>query len=115
MNAPAAPAGHWLVERRLSCAHPSLAGHFPGAPVYPGVLLLGEVLETVQAIEALATWLGPAPRVDSVKFLSPVVPLAGATEVALSVWLARRGAGLDFELRCGAVLAARGQVSPGPG
>ena len=50
--------------------HPSLAGHFPGNPVIPGVVLLETVLTTCKA------WL-PESRVsglESVKFLRPVRP-----------------------------------------
>lgn len=51
--------------------HPAFAGHFPGRPMVPGVLLLDRVVMLV----AEAT--GHAPEtlaVRSVKFLSPVVP-----------------------------------------
>jgi 3-hydroxyacyl-[acyl-carrier-protein] dehydratase len=55
----------------IAADHPAFAGHFPGAPVVPGVVLLDE---TIRAIE-LAD--GGAPRcwrVASVKFLRMVGP-----------------------------------------
>ena len=55
----------------IDARHPALAGHFPGAPILPGVVLLDE---TVRAIEhASAT---PATRwtVGAAKFLKPVQP-----------------------------------------
>lgn len=51
--------------------HPAYAGHFPGQPILPGVVLLDETLR------ALATALGlPAAstHIQSAKFLSPVLP-----------------------------------------
>ena len=47
--------------------HPALAGHFPGMPVVPGVVLLDE------ALHALGADLS-ACRIASVKFVSPVLP-----------------------------------------
>lgn len=67
--------------------HPSLAGHFPGHPVVPGVVLLNEVLCFVREVSATAR---PITGVPIVKFSSPLKPgevvtihmdLAGATEV----------------------------------
>lgn len=52
-------------------AHPVFAGHFPGDPLVPGVLLLDEL------ICRLAGDLGlpyTRLRVQSVKFLAPVRP-----------------------------------------
>ena len=54
----------------VSTQHPSLAGHFPGNPVVPGVVILDEV------IGALQQWQ-PQWQVGgfvSVKFLSPLLP-----------------------------------------
>ena|ERR687898_2687808 len=51
--------------------HPALPGHFPGAPVVPGVVLLDLVLQTSEA------WLGSplkASGVRYVKFHFPLLP-----------------------------------------
>ncbi|MGM9489850.1 hypothetical protein [Ideonella sp. YS5] len=112
MTEAASIGQRWQLERRLSAAHPSLAGHFPGLPVYPGVVLLAQVLEAALSIESLAAWLGVSPRIESVKFLSPVMPADGAGDLPVSITFTRRGGVLDFELACGAVVAARGQMAP---
>lgn len=56
--------------RRIAADHPSIAGHFPGDPLVPGVLILEEVYEAVVAA------YGPAQLVAlrSVKFLAPLRP-----------------------------------------
>ena len=63
-------------EIRLSFAasHPAFAGHFPGRPIVPGVLLLDAAIHAiVQARDGTAG--GSAiGQVSSVKFLSPVTP-----------------------------------------
>ena len=51
--------------------HPALAGHFPGMPVVPGVVLLDEALHVIGA--ATGTDLS-ACRIASIKFQSPVLP-----------------------------------------
>ena len=51
--------------------HPSFAGHFPGMPITPGVVLLD------LALHAIADHLQrelTACRLNSVKFLRPVMP-----------------------------------------
>jgi 3-hydroxyacyl-[acyl-carrier-protein] dehydratase len=62
------------LSRRIAIAreHPAFAGHFPGQPLLPGVVLLGEALEVL--LRESPTVLGDAPRVSAVKFLAPVRP-----------------------------------------
>jgi 3-hydroxyacyl-[acyl-carrier-protein] dehydratase len=49
--------------------HPSLAGHFPGKPIVPGVLLLDE------ALAALARASGQSlSRLQQVKFVAALLP-----------------------------------------
>ena len=85
--------------------HPAFAGHFPGQPLVPGVLLLAYVLEAALADPALVGRLGAAPRLSSAKFLSPVRP---GDHIELNFDTASN-ARLGFEVRCGERIAASGQ------
>ena len=56
--------------------HPAFAGHFPGMPIVPGVVLLDEALHAIQAAGHRS---GKSCRISAAKFLQPVRP--GATMV----------------------------------
>ena len=76
------------VRRVIRADHPSLPGHFPGAPLVPGVIILDEV------VEALIEWRenSQLTGIRTVKFLAPLMPeqpftisLWGKNESALEV------------------------------
>jgi len=50
--------------------HPAFAGHFPGAPIVPGVVLLDAVVHAMQQLMGRAG----ACEIGAAKFLSPVGP-----------------------------------------
>ena len=84
--------------------HPAYAGHFPGRPILPGVVLLDA------ALHALAGVLGnPAAsgQIKSAKFLSPVAP----GEALTLHYSASPAGGFRFELRCGTRAVASGAVA----
>jgi 3-hydroxyacyl-[acyl-carrier-protein] dehydratase len=58
------------VLRLIHADHPSLPGHFPGAPLVPGVVILDEV------VAALAEWQqnSQLSGIQGVKFLAPLKP-----------------------------------------
>jgi len=91
--------------------HPAFAGHFPGASIVPGVVLLDEVLFAIESAG------GPLPRtlrISSAKFFHPVGP--GATLVIRHERLANGS--ILFEVMDGARKAAGGSLllldAPGP-
>ena len=53
----------------IAAEHPALAGHFPGAPVLPGVLLLDEMVRVVESGSNGGRW-----RIGRAKFVRPVHP-----------------------------------------
>ena len=55
----------------IAADHPAFAGHFPGAPIVPGVVLLDEALHAIGiALDADLS----ACQISTAKFLSPVRP-----------------------------------------
>jgi predicted LPLAT superfamily acyltransferase/3-hydroxymyristoyl/3-hydroxydecanoyl-(acyl carrier protein) dehydratase len=60
-----------LTTLKIDAGHPALAGHFPGAPVLPGVVLLDE---TVRALEQASGAAASRWTIGTAKFLKPVRP-----------------------------------------
>nr|WP_293605874.1 3-hydroxyacyl-ACP dehydratase [Polaromonas sp. UBA4122] len=59
--------------------HPAFAGHFPGAPIVPGVVLLDAAVYTVMQTRRASTsgdrdGIKNICQISSAKFLSPVGP-----------------------------------------
>jgi len=58
---------HWTVPLH----HPAFAGHFPGTPILPGVVLLDTALQAIADATGIAL---DGCEISSVKFLSPANP-----------------------------------------
>jgi 3-hydroxyacyl-[acyl-carrier-protein] dehydratase len=66
--------------KNVTYNEPQFVGHFPGNPVFPGVLLIEGVAQTAGAICVLSQMGGDQPKqvylltIDKAKFRKPVVP-----------------------------------------
>lgn len=85
--------------------HSAFAGHFPGTPIVPGVVLLDEAMHAIVAESGLAV---TAWKISSVKFLSPLKP--GETVVIEHEQLAN-GA-IKFEVLEGSRQIVIGSLTP---
>lgn len=103
---------------RIDRDHPALAGHFPGAPVVPGALLLDEVLRAIELAHASGAPSAPsapvaAPpalwRIRTVKFHHAAPP---GQALQLDYQSSADG-GTQFELRHAGTLIASGAVERG--
>ncbi|MDQ7745891.1 hypothetical protein [Hydrogenophaga pseudoflava] len=90
---------------RVPADHPAFAGHFPGHPIVPGVVLLDRVLQIARPLQGGASegW-----QVAQVKFLSPCGP---DDELIFALRDGVRG-GLVFSVHCGDREVASGGLVP---
>jgi len=93
---------HWTVP----VDHPAFAGHFPGTPILPGVMLLDAVLHAIAAATGIAL---DTCEISSVKFLSPARP---GEELAIQHILSASG-NIRFDILTGTRKIASGSVVPG--
>ncbi|MFQ5935231.1 MAG: hypothetical protein ACE5LB_02320 [Acidiferrobacterales bacterium] len=61
-------------EFSISPDHPALAGHFPGNPIVPGVVLLDEIIRAAEAEASRNGRRSQVWTVPIVKFLRPLLP-----------------------------------------
>jgi uncharacterized membrane protein/3-hydroxymyristoyl/3-hydroxydecanoyl-(acyl carrier protein) dehydratase len=87
--------------------HPAFAGHFPGSPVLPAVVLLERVFEAAEKMHGRPLAVQEMPRA---KFISPLLPGDSAT-----IRLRRERAFLHFEVHRGADHVAQGVFRTGSG
>lgn len=86
--------------------HPVFAGHFPGSPIVPGVMLLDSVLQAIAAASGITL---ETCEISSVKFLGP----AGPGEELLLRHALSAGGAVHFEVVAGARKIASGSIVPG--
>ncbi len=91
---------------RVASDHPALAGHFPGRPIVPGVLVLDRLLEAAEG------QLGHALRVVGLAHAKFPAPLMPEEEARMNFRI--DGDRLDFEIDHHGRLIARGvfQLAP---
>lgn len=93
---------HWTVPED----HPAFAGHFPGTPILPGVVLLDAVLQAIAAASGIAL---DTCEIGAVKFLSPAGP---GDELEIRHSRSTSGA-IRFEIVAGERRIASGSIVPG--
>jgi 3-hydroxymyristoyl/3-hydroxydecanoyl-(acyl carrier protein) dehydratase len=90
----------------IEADHPALAGHFPGNPIVPGVLLLARVARAAAQLSR-----APLTAIPVAKFHAPLRP-GERFEIELQ---RKGGASIDFCVRRGEVLIASGTLRLGAG
>ncbi len=87
--------------------HPAFAGHFPGTPILPGVMLLDAALQGIAAVTGIAL---DTCDISVVKFLSPVHP----GDLLTTRHTIAAGGMIRFEITAGTRPVASGSIVPRP-
>ena len=93
---------HWTVP----LDHPAFAGHFPGTPILPGVVLLDIVLHAIAAATGIALDIC---EIRSVKFLSPAKP---GDDLVIQHVISASGT-IHFDIVARTRKIASGSITPG--
>ena len=94
-------ATHWTVP----LDHPAFAGHFPGTPILPGVVLLDTALHAIADTTGIALDLC---EISSVKFLSPA---SRGDELVIQHTISASGT-IRFDIVAGMRKIASGSIVP---
>ncbi len=105
-NSTTWPGHENVIPWTVPADHPAFAGHFPGTPIVPGVLLLETALHAIAEATGMAL---DVCTINSVKFLSPANP---GDEVAVVHTISASGS-IHFHVVAGARKLASGSISPG--
>jgi 3-hydroxymyristoyl/3-hydroxydecanoyl-(acyl carrier protein) dehydratase len=84
-----------VIPLPIAADHPAYAGHFPGRPILPGVVLLDAALHALAARSGMPV-AAEKSQLKSAKFHSPVLP----GEPLTLHYAESPGGGLRFDLRC---------------
>lgn len=88
--------------------HPAFAGHFPGRPIVPGVVLLDRAILFAEALVGEAGQGGLAWQVGNAKFFSPV----GPGEALVFALQAKTSGAIAFTVRGTGRDVASGSLTP---
>lgn len=88
--------------------HPAFAGHFPGNPIVPGVVILDRALLFAETLRPAGVAPGISWQVGNAKFLSPV----GPDEVLVFSLLQKPSGAINFSVRSGERNVASGSLTP---
>lgn len=96
----------------IAASHPAFTGHFPGAPMVPGVVLLDAALHAARqtlgpATSGDADGLTTVCQISSAKFLSPV----GPGELLTISCTASASGGTHFDISSGSRKVATGALA----